>query len=375
MYYERTIESLVKRYLELFPALIVTGPRQCGKSTLLRQLLPQYQHVTFDDPVVLGMLQEDPISFLDRYKNPTVFDEAQKAPEIFSLLKLAIDSKRFEKGRYVLTGSSQFQLMKGVKESLAGRAGILTLYPFHKKEVPQVKRAEMEWKGSYPEVVVNEYQGWQEWYRSYINTFVEKDIRDMSDIGDLRDFRRFVRLLASRVGQVLNMSDLSRDMGLSVPTIKRWLSFLEAAYIIFLLPPYYKNFGKRLIKAPKLYFWDVGIVSSLVGIQTQDHYENGPMAGFLFENYVISELMKDRAFKGIASEFFYFRTHHGVEIDLVEEQGNHTVAYEIKFSKTYTSRMTQNLSQLEGMDQKYLIYRGVPLDLSPNLSAVYYSDI
>lgn len=375
MYYERAIESLIKKYLELFPAVILTGPRQSGKSTLLKQLLPRYQHVTFDDPVVLGMLQEDPLSFLDKYKGPTVFDEAQKAPEIFSLLKLAIDSKRFEKGRYVLTGSSQFQLMKGVKESLAGRAGILTLYPFHKKEVPQVRRFDMEWKGSYPEIVVNEYDGWQEWYRSYINTFVEKDIRDMSDIGDLRDFRRFIRLLASRVGQVLNMSDLSRDMGLSVPTVKRWLSFLEAAYVIFLLPPYYKNFGKRLTKSPKLYFWDVGIVSSLVGIQTREHYENGPMAVFLFENYVIAELMKDRAFKGVSSEFFYFRTHHGVEVDLIEEQGPLTVAYEIKLSKTYTARMSQNLTQFEGSDQKHIIYRGASLDLGPNLTAIHYLDI
>lgn len=375
MYYERTIEPLVRKYLDLFPAVVLTGPRQSGKSTLLKALLPHYKYVTFDDPVVLGLLEEDPISFLKNHKEPTIFDEVQKVPALFSLLKKAIDENRSKKGFYVLTGSSQFQLLKNIKESLAGRVGLLNLYPFHKREVPQIIREEMEWKGSYPEVVVSNYHGWQEWYKAYINTFVEKDVREMSQIGDLRDFKRFIRLLASRVGQILNLSEFSRDLGVSVPTIKRWISILEAAYVVFLLPPYYKNFGKRLVKSPKLYFWDVGLVSSLVGIETRDQYANGPMAGAIFENYVISELMKDRAHTGVNGEFYYFRTNHGMEVDLIEEKGQDVHLYEIKSSRTYKSKMIEHLESFGDCKEGFLVYRGESLELKGKIRAINYQDL
>ena len=375
MYYERTIESLVQKYLDLFPAIVLTGPRQSGKSTLLRELLPDYTYVTFDNPVTLGLLEEDPIAFLENYKEKVIFDEVQKAPELFNLLKISIDEGRSQKGRYVLTGSSQFQLLKNIKESLAGRVGLLSLYPFHKQEVPTLKRQDMEWRGSYPEVVTSNYQGWREWYRSYINTFVEKDIREMSQIGDLRDFKRFIRFLATRTGQSLNFSTLARDMGISVPTVKRWISILEAAYIIFLLPPFHQNFGKRLVKSPKLYFWDVGIVSALVGIETRELYENGPMTGAIFENYVISEMMKDRAYKDTGSNFYYYRTNHGVEVDLIEEHGTNIKVYEIKSSKTYKSTMVNALTTIEGYSEGFLVYKGEPLTLKDNIKAVNYMDL
>lgn len=203
---------------------------------------------------------------METYKDKVIFDEAQKAPELFELVKIAVDKDRARSGKFVLTGSRQFSLLQKISESLAGRIGLLTLLPFQYAELPAQWQDEAIYRGSYPEIVQGAYVAANEWYSSYIETYIHKDLRDIKDIGNLRDFRRLLNLLAVNTGSMLNMSSFARDLGVSVPTIKTWISALEASYIVFLLPPYYQNFGKRIVKSPKIYFYDTGMVAYLSGI-------------------------------------------------------------------------------------------------------------
>ena len=296
-YKKRQAEKTLKEYLKAFPVVGVTGPRQSGKSTLLQHLLKDYEYVTFDDVRKVQMFEEDPIGFMDRYNKKVIFDEVQLVPEIFSSIKLLVDKDRHNYGNFVLTGSSQFAFLKSASESLAGRIGLISLLPFQYIEVPKKLHKESIYQGSYPELVTRNYFKNDLWYASYVDTYLNKDLRTIANIGDIRDFRRLLQLLASQVGKTLDMTQYSNDLGVSVPTIKRWISVLEASYIAFLLPPYYNNLGKRIIKSPKVYFFDTGLVSYFTGIQTFKQYDQGPLAGGLFENYVVSEIYKNELHK------------------------------------------------------------------------------
>lgn len=293
-YVKRVLESGLLAYLHNFPVVGLTGPRQSGKSTLLQALLPNYKYLTFDDYKLQDFLQSDPEAFMATYSEHIIFDEIQKMPELFNYLKIAVDNDRMNYGKFVVTGSSQFSSIKNITESLAGRIGLLSLLPFQFSEMPTELRSLSIFKGSYPELVNRSYREASAWYSSYIDTYLNKDVRTLSNIGDLRDFQRFITLLAANTAQILNLSSYARDLGVAVNTIKRWLSILEASYIIYLLPPFYKNYNKRVVKSPKLYFYDTGLVSYLVGITTQQLYENGPMAGSLFENYLVTEILKKK---------------------------------------------------------------------------------
>ena len=285
IYQHRMLEEVLLNYLNIFPVIGLTGPRQSGKSTLLRHILPDYQYVTFDDYRMINLFQQDPFRFLDLYPKHTIFDEVQKVPELFNYIKMAVDNNRMEKGQYILIGSSQFTLMKNISESLAGRIGLLSLLPFQCSEMPVALRLQSIFLGGYPELVQREFAYSNAWYDAYIETYIHKDVAQLGHVGDLRDFRRLLNLLAANTSQILNMSRFANDLGVDVKTIKRWVSILEASYIIFLLPPFYENFGKRIIKSPKVYFYDTGMVSFLTGIETLKMYEQGPMAGAIFENY------------------------------------------------------------------------------------------
>jgi predicted AAA+ superfamily ATPase len=374
-YQHRIIEPVIQEYLKIFPVLGLTGPRQSGKSTLLQNLLPDYQYVTFDDYRQINLFQQDPIRFLELYPNNTIFDEVQKVPELFNFIKMAVDKHRHLKGRYILTGSSQFTLLKNISESLAGRIGLLTLLPFQSAEIPNTLRQPSIYSGAYPELVERSYQYSQEWYASYIETYIHKDIAQLGGVGDLRDFRHLINLLAANTSQILNMSRFANDIGVDVKTIQRWLSILEASYIIFLLPPFYDNLGKRIVKSPKIYFYDTGIVSFLTGIETQKMFEQGPLSGAIFENYVISEILKREKHQNTNAELYYYRTSNGQEVDLIIDRKAHREWIEIKSSKTFHPRMMKTLENLVSpQDLGYLIYQGEAFPYYPPLKVVNTQD-
>lgn len=359
IYTPRVAEAALRRYLTAFPVIGLTGPRQSGKSTLLKHVLSDFTYVTFDDSKNILSFSDDPIGFLNQYGKKVIFDEVQYVPEIFNHLKIKVDQDRSTYGSFVLTGSSQFKFLQHATESLAGRIGLMSLLPFQYKEMPKAWCLESLFRGSYPELVMRNYYEANLWYASYLETYLSKDIRVLSNIGDMRDFRRFLQLLASRIAQPLDMSLYARDLGISVPTIKRWLSILEASYIIFTLPPYYENFGKRLTKSPKVYFYDTGLVSFFTGITTYEQFEQGPLAGSLFENYVISEIIKKELHEASLADFYYFRTQDKIEIDLIVDRKTSKDFIEIKKTESFHPKMVQGLKKyVEKNCRRILLYRG-----------------
>lgn len=379
-YINRKIESSILEYLKIFPVLGVTGPRQSGKSTVLKYLLEKdYEYVTFDDPKLISFFQDDPELFFKRYAKHIIFDEVQKVPELFNYIKLKVDNNRSEMGQFILTGSSQFSLLKQITESLAGRIGLLSVLPFDSQEIPPAYQTQSVYSGSYPELIEKHYQYNQQWMSNYINTYIERDVRTLNNVGDLREFRRLLNLLATRVGTLLNLSELANDLGVAVNTIKRWISVLEASYIVFLLPPFYQNLGKRLIKSPKIYFYDTGIVSYLSGIETEKQFEQGPMAGNLFENFVVSDIYKQIKHNDNRAQLYYFRTHLKQEVDLIIDYKTHQDWLEIKKSGTFSLKMIKHINKLfvdaGNKDNKlrgYLVYRGDEFIISDEIKALNY---
>ena len=376
MYLHRELESTLARHLSHFPVVGIAGPRQSGKSTmLLRTLGKNYEYVTFDDFSTLQIFQEDPERFLRLHPGPVIFDEIHRVPDLFVRLKSLVDRDRRSKGRFVLTGSSQFALMKHSSDSLAGRIGVLTLLPFQHSETPPALRHEAIWKGTYPELIVEKYAHREDWYSSYLDTYLTRDVRDMGGVGDLRDFRRCLILLAGRIGQLLNISELARDLGVAVNTVKRWISVMEASFVVYLLKPFYANIGKRLVKSPKLYFVDPGLVSFLTGIRTEKMFEDGPLAGPLFENFVVSEILKRETHKGERPELSFVRTSNGVEVDLVIDRGSSRQYIEVKSTETFRPDHLKGIRSLKGKaDEGLLLYRGKSIDYDKGLGAANFSE-
>ncbi|MCH9608456.1 MAG: hypothetical protein S4CHLAM45_10320 [Chlamydiales bacterium] len=373
-YSPRLLEESVKRYLKAFPVVAVTGPRQSGKSTLLLHLLKKdYTYVTFDDFQMVDRYHSDPVQFMNTYSDRVIFDEVQKVPEIFSHIKLLVDQDRSNYGRFVLTGSCQFAFLKSISESLAGRIGLLTLLPFQFSELPKRARGEALYRGSYPELVNREYRYAREWYSSYLDSYLDKDVPLNYKVGDMRNFRRFVSLLAANAGSLFNASRFANDLGVAVNTIKRWLSILEASYIIFILPPFFANHGKRLIKSPKVYFYDTGLLAYLMRMTTREMLEEGPFSGQLFENYIVGEMLKKQHHWEHDVKYFFYRTSHGVEIDLIAEFPEHREMIEIKSSETFRSKMTVEVEKfLQKNDRGYLVYRGETLSPKGGVEILNY---
>lgn len=361
MYIQRTIEQLLPGILATFPCLAVTGPRQSGKSTLLRHALPDYRYVTLDDPAVLEQAHSDPVFFLDGLGERCIIDEIQLAPGILSYVKMRVDADRSRNGRFVFTGSQQFGMIRNLGDSLAGRIALLDLLPFAAGEMQQIVAVKGGLElfaascltGAYPQLAVTPAIDRRLWYSSYIQTYLERDIRSLYDIGSLREFHRFMQLLAVRCSQMLNMSGFATDLGVSVTTIKRWLSVLEAGRIIFLLPPYFNNLGKRITKMPKVYFLDTGLACHLAGVRDREQLLEGPMAGALFENYCLQETVKCFANQGEQPRLSYVRTNNGLEVDLIIEGPNlRPLPVEIKLSRTPTLALASGLNRYASLFAK-----------------------
>jgi len=368
-YIKRTIEKKIKAYLKQFPSVILTGPRQSGKSTTLKKILsPKYKYITLENPSLRENISDDPKLFLDEQPDYIIFDEIQYFPELLVHLKMIIDKDRGKRGIFILTGSQQFALMKDVTETLAGRVGILHLLPLsfgeiNEKNTPLNRFVNACLRSSFPEMVTHKKYDVRAWYEAYVQTYLERDIKSIYNVGNLRDFHRFMRLLAARCSQLLNMRDIAQDLGVAVNTVKKWISLLEASYNLYLLPPYYRNIGKRIVKSPKIYFSDVGLLCHLLGIRRREDLINHPLVGFIFENYCIQETVKCFENKGLRPEIYYVRTKEGKEIDLIIETAGGFIPVEFKFTKSLTKRMTASMEYYYGSIQKLNLEKGFLVSL------------
>jgi Predicted ATPase (AAA+ superfamily) len=342
----RTAESTLHRLAEGFPVICISGPRQSGKTTIAKKAFPDKPYISLEDPDIALLAREDPRGLLDSYKDGVILDEAQAVPEIFQYLKTAVDKDPVP-GRYIVTGSHQFNLLAGVTESLAGRAAFLTLYPFSMQELKNAGLQlsdpfETLLKGFYPPVYDRKVTTY-DWYTNYIASYIERDVRSVVNVKDFGQFQTFVKMCASRVGQLVNLSSLALDCGIATNTAKSWLSVLESSGIVFLLKPYHKNFGKRLVKTPKLYFVDTGLVCRLLGIKDSEQLFMHPNRGNIFESYVVTEMLKARLNEGVIPDLYFWRDNIGTEIDVVYEEGSEIRAVEIKSGKTFSSEFTRGL--------------------------------
>lgn len=366
MYIHRKLEKALKAALEQFPVVLITGPRQAGKSTLLQHVLARYRYVTFDDLLLRELAESDPALFLKTYPAPLIIDEIQYVPSLLSYLKMQVDRHRRDYGQYVLTGSQVFSMMKGVSESLAGRVMIFQLYPLSWNEIPKVdptqeiEVVQQMLKGFYPEFFVQKELNPKFWHSAYVSTYIERDLRAMRNIHDLGQFQRYLVLLAARAGQLLNLSEVSKECGISHTTAKDWLSILQATSLIYLLEPYARNITKRIVKSPKLFFVDTGLLCYLLRVESVEQLVHSPFVGHIFENMVVMDKVKQYAERGERAPCYFYRTSSGHEVDLVEDHGNYLDAYEIKFSSTPQAVMARSLQQFM---REYPVKKAVLLNL------------
>ncbi|MBK8582937.1 MAG: ATP-binding protein [Flavobacteriales bacterium] len=359
-YVPRDLGPVLLKAARTFPAVVLTGPRRAGKTMLLRKLFPKASYTLMEDPDAIARMRADPHGFLDGIRLPAVLDEVQNVPELFSYVRSRIDKHPRRTGQWFLTGSQDAPLMRGVTESMAGRAAMLQLYPLSRHETPKVNLLH----GGFPEALARP-AGSSLWFSSYIQTYLERDVRAITNVRDLATYRRFMALLATRHGQVLNRSELARPLQVSVPTINQWIGVLETTQQVLIVPPFYENLGKRLVKSPKIYFTDSGLVCHLLGINTAADLQRSPFLGPVFEGQIASEIIKRQVNSGVRRELYFFRDEQGLEVDfIVPARSGGVTLLECKATRTPLPRMTIPLQQLhEAFKGKKTVKRNVEMVL------------
>jgi predicted AAA+ superfamily ATPase len=361
----RLLSESIREHLRYFPVIYLGGPRQSGKTTLLKHLFPDFPYASLENQDTRLLAEQDPRRFLGAFPNGAILDEAQRVPDLFSYLQGTVDENK--QLHFILSGSQNFLLMEKITQSLAGRVGILTLMPLGLEELPGDLSAKMPpeqwaWQGGYPAIYDRQTPP-DLIFPNYVETYLQRDVRQMRNVGDLNQFARFLRLCAGRAGQILNVSSLANDADVSVNTAKSWLSILEASYIIFFLQPYYRNFNKRLIKSPKLYFFDSGLLCHLLGIASAAQLNTHYYYGNIMENMLLAELYKKRSHRGQRPPFWYWRDSNGNEVDLLIEEEGTLKSVELKASKTFNTRLLSGLAwwqKTSGLKPEHsrLIYLG-----------------
>jgi predicted AAA+ superfamily ATPase len=402
-YIVRALEPVLRKAATQFPAVVLTGPRQSGKTTLLKHVFGSASgYVSLEPLDVRAAAAADPRGFLEMNSPPVIFDEVQYAPGLLPYIKERVDERRADRGQYLLTGSQNLVLAAQVTESLAGRAAMLRLLPLSQREVagqstrplpwePHAKTASVarhpleRWRGflrgGYPELVSEPDRDISLWHQSYVQTYLERDVRSLRQVGDLISFQNFLRVLAARTGQLLNLTDVARDLGVAVNTVKAWLSVLEATFQVIVLRPYHVNIGKRLVKTPKVYFTDTGTLCHLAGLKDPEHALAGPLGGAIFETAVLTEIVKTLADRGEDPRVYFWRTSAGVEVDLLVETGGVLVPIEVKLSSTPLPTMAAPIRALrEDLGGKagpgYVVHGGdVRLPLGPSVTAIPFTEL
>ncbi|MDN3504402.1 MAG: ATP-binding protein [Rhabdochlamydiaceae bacterium] len=364
--YKRAIAAELQQLMTNYPVVSVIGPRQAGKTTLVRALFPNMPYANLENPDIRALAQADGRSFLNQYPNGAILDEIQRVPELLSYIQTIVD-ERDEKGLFILTGSHQIELHQAITQSLAGRTALLSLLPMSIQELQKAGFSktldESLIMGGYPRIYKDNLDP-SKAYRNYFQTYVERDLRQLINVKNLAQFEKFVKICAGRVGQIINLESIGNEVGLSSHTVKEWISILEASFIVFRLQPYYENFGKRMIKSPKLYFTDVGLATYLLGIENVTQLSRDPLRGHLVENLIILELMKYRYNQGLDSQLYYYRDTKKIEVDVIFKSGNQLIPIEIKSSTTYNSSFVSSLKFFQNLVTKsrcpkgYIIYAG-----------------
>ena len=404
LYINRSLEPLLKKTASEFPAVTLTGPRQSGKTILLQHLFSSHcNYVSLEMPDIRAAATEDPRGFLELYPPPVFFDEVQYAPDLLPYIKEKIDANRTKNGQYLLTSSQNLLLAEKVPESLAGRAAMLCLLPLSRRESEGQPQIPLAWErkrssfprpsnafdelwtsflqGGYPELAIQPNRDVALWHASYIQTYLERDVRTLRQIGDLTQYQNFLRVLAARSAQLMNLTDVARDLGVAVNTIKAWLSVLEATYQVIVLRPYFANVGKRLVKTPKVYFTDVGTLCYLAGLKDPAHAASGPMGGAIMETAVLSEIFKTLTHRGIDPQIYFWRTLAGMEVDFVVEATTGLVAIEVKLSATPRPTMAAAIKKFQGDMESvampgYVVHPGdIRLPLGPGVTALPFADL
>ena len=343
----RTLAPKLQEAAAQYPVVTILGPRQSGKTTLARTLFPSYTYVDLEDPDLRALARDDPNTFFSIYPEPLLLDEIQRVPELLSRIKVLVDADRSRNGRFILTGSHQPRLREAVSQSLAGRTAELDLLPLSLSELPiplsSLPTDDLILRGFFPALWLDSSPSPADFHRNYFRTYVERDVRTLLDIRQHLAFEKFIHLLAGRVGQLVNCDSLAGEVGVSSPTIAQWLSVAEASFVVFRLPPWYANVGKRFVKSPKLYFTDVGLAAWLLGIETPAQLARDPLRGNLFENLVAAELLKTRTNAGREPNLHFARDSKGFEVDVLYPHSPRPIPVEIKSSRTFSPSFAKNL--------------------------------
>ena len=378
----RVAETLIKKYSRQFRALAIVGPRQSGKTTVVKKVFPKKPYISLEDPDERMLATNDPLAFLNRYKKGAVIDEAQRVPELFSYMQGILDTVKTD-GFYILTGSNNFLLQQSISQSLAGRIDYIDLLPLCYREILQFRKInyttnELIRNGGYPELYDKNRQPGI-WFPSYIRTYIERDVKLLRNIDNTILFNRFLQLCAGRVGQQLNIAALSIESGVDVKTAQSWLGILQSSYIIMLLPPHFKNYNKRVVKTPKLYFLDTGLACSLLGIRKDPELQNSHFRGALFENFVLLEILKQKYNTGSQALLYYWKENNGLEIDLLIDNGKKIVQVEIKAAQTFDNSYFKNIihwNKIIGNKGGIVVYDGEKnITLSGNYLTTNWKDL